>query len=164
MPSCAAPQTKHASPLRNSFRKTLRPQSILGILHSHPTWMVERWLARFGEERTIALLEANNRTPRLSCALHDITQREEIFSALRHAGLRIEPGNILQSAFAVSGGSPTRTESFRTGAISIQDEASQTVAASPRRANERSRARSLRRARRQIAVHSSAPQDPPASS
>jgi 16S rRNA (cytosine967-C5)-methyltransferase len=100
----------------------------LGVLHSHPTWMVERWLARFGEERTIALLEANNRTPRLSCALHDITQREEIFTALRHAGLRIEPGNILQSAFAVSGGSPTRTESFRTGAISIQDEASQTVA------------------------------------
>lgn len=99
----------------------------LGILHSHPTWMVARWLKRLGEERTIALLEANNRAPRLSCALHDLKQRDEIFAALQHAGLRIEPGNILQSAFAVSGGSPTRTESFRTGAISIQDEASQTI-------------------------------------
>src|SRR5580658_307525 len=99
----------------------------LGILHSHPTWMVERWLQRLGEEQTIALLDANNRAPRLSCALHDLNQREEIFTALQNAGLRIEPGNILQSAFAVSGGSPTRTESFRTGAISIQDEASQTV-------------------------------------
>ncbi len=59
--------------------------------------------------------------------MHDVTQREEIFAALQRAGLRIEPGIILQSAFAVSGGSPTRTESFRTGAISIQDEASQTV-------------------------------------
>jgi 16S rRNA (cytosine967-C5)-methyltransferase len=99
----------------------------LGILHSHPTWMVERWLARLGEERTSALLEANNRTPRLSCALHDLTKREEIIAALQHAGLRIDAGTILQSAFAVSGGSPTRKESFRTGAISIQDEASQTV-------------------------------------
>ncbi len=99
----------------------------LGILHSHPTWMVERWLARLGEQQTVALLEANNRAPRLSCALHDVKQREEIFAALQRTGLRIEPGTILQSAFAVSGGSPTRTESFRTGAISIQDEASQTV-------------------------------------
>jgi 16S rRNA (cytosine967-C5)-methyltransferase len=99
----------------------------LGILHSHPTWMVERWLQRLGEEQTVALLEANNRAPRLSCALHDVTCRDEIFAALQHAGLRFEPGNILQSAFAVSGGSPTRTESFRSGAISIQDEASQTV-------------------------------------
>jgi 16S rRNA (cytosine967-C5)-methyltransferase len=99
----------------------------LSMLHSLPTWMVERWLKRLSEEQTVALLEANNRAPRLSCALHDIKQRDEIFATLRNAGLRIEPGRILQSAFAVSGGSPTRTESFRTGAISIQDEASQTV-------------------------------------
>jgi 16S rRNA (cytosine967-C5)-methyltransferase len=99
----------------------------LSILHSHPTWLVERWLARLGEEQTIALLEANNRAPRLTCALHDLKRQEEILATLRHAGLRIEPGNILQSAFAVSGGSPTRTESFRSGAISIQDEASQTI-------------------------------------
>jgi 16S rRNA (cytosine967-C5)-methyltransferase len=99
----------------------------LGILHSHPTWMVERWLGRFGEKRTVALLEANNRAPRLSCALHDLKRKEEIFGGLRSAGLRIEPGQILQSAFAVNGGSPTRTAAFREGAISIQDEASQVV-------------------------------------
>jgi 16S rRNA (cytosine967-C5)-methyltransferase len=99
----------------------------LGILHSHPTWMVERWLARVGEQQTIALLEANNHPPRLSSALHDLKRREEIFTTLQRAGLRIEAGKILQSAFAVSGGSPTRTESFRSGAISIQDEASQII-------------------------------------
>jgi 16S rRNA (cytosine967-C5)-methyltransferase len=99
----------------------------LGILHSHPAWLVERWLARMGDQRTVALLEANNHTPRLTCALHDLKRREEIFAALQRAGLQIEPGKILQSAFTVSGGSPTRTDSFRSGAISIQDEASQTV-------------------------------------
>ena len=64
----------------------------LGILHSHPTWMVERWLARFGEARAIGLLEADNRAPRLSCAVQDLGRREEIFESLRAAGLRIEAG------------------------------------------------------------------------
>jgi 16S rRNA (cytosine967-C5)-methyltransferase len=89
--------------------------------------MVERWLERFGEERTTGLLQADNRAARLSCALHDLARRDEIFESLRGAGLRIEAGQILQSAFAVSGGSLTRTAAFREGAISIQDEASQVV-------------------------------------
>lgn len=99
----------------------------LGILHSHPTWMVERWLARFGEVRTIALLEANNRAPRLSCALHDVARREEVVESLQKSGLRIEPGKLLNSAIAVSGGSPVRTAAFQSGLISIQDEASQAI-------------------------------------
>jgi 16S rRNA (cytosine967-C5)-methyltransferase len=99
----------------------------LGILHSHPTWMVERWLARFGEARAVGLLEANNRVPRLACALHDLSRREEISDELRAAGLRVEPGEILRGAFAVGGGSVTRTTAFHSGAISIQDEASQVV-------------------------------------
>jgi 16S rRNA (cytosine967-C5)-methyltransferase len=100
----------------------------LAILHSHPTWMVERWMARLGEsQKTVALLESNNRTPRLSCAIHDVSQLAEVTNELRTAGLRILPGEMLKSAFAVSGGSPARTEAFRAGKISIQDEASQLV-------------------------------------
>jgi len=100
----------------------------LGILHSHPQWMVERWLSRFGEARTIALLEANNRAPRLSCAVHDPAHRDEILTELRAAGMNVDNGRLLQSAFGVSGGSPTRTAAFHEGQISIQDEASQSVA------------------------------------
>ena len=99
----------------------------LGILHSHPTWLVEHWLQNFGESPTLALLKANNRTPNLSCALHDPAQREEVFAALKRAGLHVEPGQLLSAAFASSGGSPARTESFRRGSISIQDEASQAI-------------------------------------
>ena len=99
----------------------------LAILHSHPTWLVERWLAHFGPEQTIALLEANNRAPRLSCALRDTERREEIESEFRKSGLRVEPGVLLRNAFAISGGSAARSEAFRSGAISIQDEASQAI-------------------------------------
>jgi 16S rRNA (cytosine967-C5)-methyltransferase len=99
----------------------------LGILHSHPTWMVERWLSRLGESQTVALLEANNRAPRVSCALNDASRREEVMRGLEQAGLRVEAGELLKTAFAVRGGSPARTEEFRRGLISIQDEASQAI-------------------------------------
>jgi 16S rRNA (cytosine967-C5)-methyltransferase len=99
----------------------------LAILHSHPTWLVERWLAHFGELRTLALLDANNRPPRLSCVMHDPERRREILSALEKSGLRVEPGVLLKNAFAVSGGTVTGTDPFRRGLISIQDEASQAI-------------------------------------
>jgi 16S rRNA (cytosine967-C5)-methyltransferase len=110
----------------------------LAILHSHPTWMVERWLERLGEAQTLALLKANNRAPRLTCALHiqnvpeSLTpgaspSADDIFALLEKSGLRIEPAVLLKNAFAVGGGSPTRTDAFRKGLLSIQDEASQVI-------------------------------------
>jgi 16S rRNA (cytosine967-C5)-methyltransferase len=99
----------------------------LAILHSHPRSLVERWLARFGEQRTLALLEANNRPPRLTCALHDIEHRDEIVASLESSGLRVEPGALLKNTVAVTGGSVIPTDAFRRGAISIQDEASQAI-------------------------------------
>jgi 16S rRNA (cytosine967-C5)-methyltransferase len=99
----------------------------LAILHSHPCWLVERWLARLGETATLALLAANNCTPRLACSLNAANAREAIFEELAAAHLRIEPGRLLRHAFSVSGGSPSRTKAFHEGAISIQDEASQAV-------------------------------------
>jgi 16S rRNA (cytosine967-C5)-methyltransferase len=152
----------------------------LGTLYSHPNWLVERWLARLGGPQTLALLEANNRTPRLACALHtqsvaastsegrsfsssanrpfsssgsqesslggrsfssdihgpetsgalapeDNLLQVPLFDLLEKSGLRIEPGVLLKNAFALSGGSPTRTDAFRKGLFSIQDEASQII-------------------------------------
>lgn len=99
----------------------------LAILHSHPEWIVERWLGRLGEARTIALLEADNAAPRSSCTLSDPVRREQVFAALRQAGLRVEPGVLLREAFAVNGGSASRSAEFRAGRMSIQDEASQAI-------------------------------------
>jgi len=121
------PNPTDANRIERLFPADLPLADRLGILHSHPTWLVERWIKNFGAPSTAALLEANNRTPNLSCAFHDPAQRDEVLAALKRAGLRIEPGQLLNSAFAVRGGSPARTESFHRGSISIQDEASQAI-------------------------------------
>ncbi len=108
--------------------EALPPETRLGILHSHPDWLVARWLVCFGETRTVALLEADNRAPRLACAVHHPAQRDAIEQELRHSGLDVEPGAWRRNALLVRGGNPAATESFRRGALSIQDEASQMVA------------------------------------
>ena len=100
----------------------------LGIYWSHPTWMVERWLRQFGEEKTTALLEMNNLVPRLCCSVYDEGRAEEIAAELRKKGMRVEPGRWLRASLTVSGGNPAESQAFREGAISIQDEASQMVA------------------------------------
>ncbi len=43
----------------------------VAINYAHPEWMVQRWLDRFGEQDTIALLEANNLRPRLTLRIHE---------------------------------------------------------------------------------------------
>ncbi|MGA8075434.1 MAG: 16S rRNA (cytosine(967)-C(5))-methyltransferase RsmB [Candidatus Acidiferrales bacterium] len=99
----------------------------LGILHSHPTWLVERWLGRFGETQAIALLEANNRAPELAGVIHDASARDEIVRSMERSGLHILPGLWLKDAFRASGGSLAQSAEFREGRASIQDEASQMV-------------------------------------
>ncbi|EIE25940.1 S-adenosyl-L-methionine-dependent methyltransferase [Coccomyxa subellipsoidea C-169] len=36
---------------------------VFGIAASHPSWLVERWMQRFGEAETLKLLASNNRRP-----------------------------------------------------------------------------------------------------
>jgi len=115
------------SPVEKILPQEFAAAERLAILHSHPAWLVGRWLARFGEARTTALLEADNRAPRLSCAPSDPDQRRQVIAALEQAGLHVEAGVLLRDAFAVSGGSPSRSAEFRAGRISIQDEASQAI-------------------------------------
>ena len=107
------------------------PAERLAILHSHPTWMVERWLARMGEQSTIALLEANNRPARSACVVHgtdhDPGQLARVEESFRAAGIVVEPARWLASALYVHGGNVVATEAYQRGWISLQDEASQMV-------------------------------------
>lgn len=51
----------------------------LAIGHSHPTWMVRRWLARFGPEETLALLQWNNARPAYGLRVNTLRTSTETF-------------------------------------------------------------------------------------
>ncbi len=112
--------------------ETLLPAKLSGnerlaVLHSHPNWLVQRWLAAFGQARTSALLQANNTAAPLACAVLPPNDPETIAQALRQEGLEVAPSRWLHRALLLRGGNPTQTLPFRTGQISLQDEASQMV-------------------------------------
>ncbi|MBZ5642040.1 MAG: 16S rRNA (cytosine(967)-C(5))-methyltransferase RsmB [Acidobacteriia bacterium] len=100
----------------------------LGILHSHPTWMVARWLRAFGEARTETLLGANNRVPSLAGYFPAVEHREEALAALQKSGCAVRPGRLLRDAVILEGGNPSESDVARRGWLAIQDEASQCVA------------------------------------
>ena len=100
----------------------------MGIVHSHPTWLVERWLHMFGVEPTRALLEANNRVPAVSGYVLDAQRHDDALRSLKETGCEIEPGILLREAWTFHGGNPSASEAVQRGWVGIQDEASQTVA------------------------------------
>ena len=100
----------------------------MGIAHSHPTWLVERWLRMFGVEPTRALLEVNNRVPAVSGYVLDDQRHDDALRSLKEAGCEIEPGILLRDAWTFQGGNPSASEAVQRGWVGIQDEASQTVA------------------------------------
>ncbi|HEV2615417.1 MAG TPA: 16S rRNA (cytosine(967)-C(5))-methyltransferase RsmB [Candidatus Acidoferrales bacterium] len=114
-------------PTREFLPPELPLADALGVLHSHPTWLVQRWLERFGRENTLALLEANNEPPRRVCALNAPELREEAMRSLADAGVEIEPGRLARDAFTISSGDVAKATAFQNGWISFQDEASQIV-------------------------------------
>ncbi|TDI69900.1 MAG: 16S rRNA (cytosine(967)-C(5))-methyltransferase RsmB [Bacteroidetes bacterium] len=101
------------------------PVDALAIAHSHPTWMVERWIDRFGEAKTIALLEHNNERPRFGIRLR--TQQ----STQHRSGLLEEMGvdGAQESPFFEDFIRSTRLSPFfkkelvQDGTLLIQDEA-----------------------------------------
>jgi 16S rRNA (cytosine967-C5)-methyltransferase len=100
----------------------------LGILHSHPTWLIERWIAVFGMKRTAALLAANNRAAEIACVVLDAKKHTETVADLKKAGLNVRPGNLLRDALLLGGGAPGRSAAYEKGDISLLDEGSQAVA------------------------------------
>lgn len=74
-----APQPPHGDALQ-----------VLSGWGSHPAWLVERWLARWGEPETTALVEANNRRPELYLRPLGV-EAEDALRRLHEAGIAAEP-------------------------------------------------------------------------
>ncbi len=104
----------------------------LAIGMSHPTFLVDRWLRRFGRQVTQELLAANNRPrPLHLLAFRDRGGRELLAEALIDEGLEVEPSVLSPLGLIVRQGSPLASGSFAAGDCYVQDEASQVAALIP---------------------------------
>ncbi len=100
------------------------PTSYLAAYYSHPTWMVKRWIARFGEEDTERLLIANNKKPIHTLRINKIkTNAGELKSLLKSVDLKYIEGKYNKEYLQLNTlTNITSWEYFQKGYFAIQDE------------------------------------------
>ena len=96
----------------------------LSAYYSHPSWMVKRYVARFGREETEKLLLANNEKPFLTLKINTTkVSPEEFKSLLDTVNLKYTPGKYLPEFFKLLNlTNITSWEYYQKGYFNIQDE------------------------------------------
>jgi len=112
---------------KNGIRYPDPGEDIVGYLsayYSHPSWMVKRYLARFGKEETEKLLITNNEKPFLTLKINAVkTNPEEFKSLLEAVNLKYLPGRYLPEFFKLQNlTNITAWEYFSRGYFNVQDE------------------------------------------
>ena len=104
------------------------PVDALALAESHPRWLVARWVARWGEAETRALLQANNAEAPL--VLRPINAvREQVEAMLEASGVAVTDAPLLNDSIQISGPVSSLTElgAFKQGLFHLQDPASTLV-------------------------------------
>ncbi|OAG26734.1 16S rRNA (cytosine(967)-C(5))-methyltransferase RsmB [Thermodesulfatator autotrophicus] len=102
----------------------------LAIKYSYPRWLVERWLERFGEEETEALLKAGNERPILVVRANTLrVTRDNLLLFLKKDVPEASPCRFSPDGIELKGfrGQITSLKAFKFGWLQVQDEASQLV-------------------------------------
>ncbi len=111
-----------------SFEKY--PAEHIAAFHSHPIWLVKKFIAIFGLQETIALCAANNKMPPLTIRVNTLKiTREKLEAELQSAGFVLTPTNFSPDGLIlVHNDQPIqKTDFFRKGLLRIQDEGSQYI-------------------------------------
>ncbi|MEO5590500.1 MAG: 16S rRNA (cytosine(967)-C(5))-methyltransferase RsmB [Gemmatimonadaceae bacterium] len=103
------------------------PIGAMAVKHSHPQWLVQRWMKRFGEEGTAVLLMKNNAEAPVVVRPYGVV-REQLEAMLESAGVEIADAPLLRDSIVISGGiSLTEMGAFRQGLFFVQDPGSTLV-------------------------------------
>ncbi len=96
---------------------------------SHPAWLLERWIARWGMEETRRICAWNNEPARIHLRVSGGAQAaEEIARALQGPEREIQPGAILEEALRVQGAfDPVHEPAVHAGQVTVQDESQMLV-------------------------------------
>ncbi|XEC96979.1 16S rRNA (cytosine(967)-C(5))-methyltransferase RsmB [Paenibacillus tarimensis] len=106
------------------------PEERIALQHSHPLWLVERWIAAFGEKTAEAMCAADNEPPRASIRINPLRSSvPEAIERLRGQGCVAERSELAPSGIVAScGGNLADTDGYRDGWWTVQDESSMIVA------------------------------------
>lgn len=97
---------------------------------NHPRWLVERWQARYGPDKTGEICRHNNREPQLTVRVNRLrTGPDELARLFAQHGLQARPGKYAGHSLVLESftGPVTDLPGYRRGLFHVQDEAAQLV-------------------------------------
>jgi 16S rRNA (cytosine967-C5)-methyltransferase len=103
----------------------------LAVRCSFPTWIAERWVARYGREDAESLMRALNERPPLTLRANRLRiARDALGRRLADEdGLEWQPTRLAPEGLVVGpGGAPGEWRAFADGGFAVQDEASMLIA------------------------------------
>ncbi|RXT15048.1 16S rRNA (cytosine(967)-C(5))-methyltransferase RsmB [Ammoniphilus sp. CFH 90114] len=104
----------------------------IALEHSHPEWLVKRWLSYYGEKETIGMCEVNNQPPSISIRVNRLkASKEQVAGMIQE---EFEGAECISSKFGMDGfllrqvGNIAYSQAYQQGLCTIQDESSMLVA------------------------------------
>jgi 16S rRNA (cytosine967-C5)-methyltransferase len=112
--------------------KTKQPVKYLSLQYSHPKWIVERWLDRFGFEKTKNLLLTNNKIPPCTIRINPLSPEFKGVVQFQHRILKEEKQKTQKQHLPYclqlkSYNLFDKDSLFSKGSFTIQDEAAQLI-------------------------------------
>jgi 16S rRNA (cytosine967-C5)-methyltransferase len=104
-------------------------QATLSTEHSHPQWLIKKWLDYFGREETEALMRANNEATPLVLRVNSCrSNREALLALLSKSGISAVTTRWSPVGISLKSRSPVdQLPGFQEGLFQVQGEASQLV-------------------------------------
>ncbi|TKH35253.1 16S rRNA (cytosine(967)-C(5))-methyltransferase RsmB [Paenibacillus polymyxa] len=108
----------------------LSAEERISLEHSHPQWLVKRWIKQYGADTAEAICKANNEPPAVSVRVNTtMTSRDQLLDEMVAKGIDAVPSPVSPYGIVVrSGGNMALTSWYTDGLLSVQDESSMLVA------------------------------------
>ena len=101
----------------------------ISITLSHPRWLVERWVNRYGPDAAERWAHFNNEPAPITLRVNTLkTSADTLATRLATHDVQVRPGRWSSSTLVVVHGNPLATPVAEQGLCLVQDEASQLVA------------------------------------
>ncbi len=99
----------------------LEPAARIALEHSHPRWLVERWLARYGADETLALVAANNTPAPISVRVNPLKMSpDDVLRTMAAAGITAQT-TVLPEGLILRGPFELRHRFVESGVLTPQD-------------------------------------------
>jgi 16S rRNA (cytosine967-C5)-methyltransferase len=98
-------------------------KKLIAVTYSHPEWLVERWVKRFGEREAFQLMTANNQRPQYTVRVNTLrTTPANFVLRMEKAGVEFEASNWLPGYYKVSSLQPLLQKGLlEKGLCQVQD-------------------------------------------